>query len=77
MSDLLVRIPPLREGWIKKAQREIEQKSREQNVGGVQYFADEFVLVPGVSYDEGERRAYAASLYGPPVDPVLYDPQRR
>lgn len=77
MSDLLTRIPPLREGWIKRAQREIEMKSREQNVGGVQYFADEFDLVPGVTYGEGERQAYAASLYGPPQDPMKHDSRRR
>lgn len=77
MSDLLTRVPPLSEGWLKRTQREIEQKSREQNVGGAQYFADEFVLVPGHAYDEGERQAYAQSLYGPPVDPMLRDPRPR
>lgn len=65
------RLTPMPEGWLRRAPREIETRARERPVGGVQFFADEFDVVPGATRDEDERRAAAAALYGPPADPVL------
>lgn len=78
MTDaILNRMAPLSEGWVKKMQRVIEQMSREQNVGGVKYFADEYKLIPGRTLSEDERQAEAVELYGPKQNTMLEGSQPR
>lgn len=76
-DELIQRLSPMSETWQKKMQREVEQKSREQNVGGVQFFADEYAVVPGRELTEDERQAEARELYGPKADTMLEGPQPR
>lgn len=52
------------ESWLDRAVRRLVRERREKTMG-VQYYADNFKLVPGVTRSEEEVQAKAEELFGP------------